>query len=57
MVRPKLKLSLFASKDSKDFIGKKVLLFLLVTTVHRIYSIFTETVAEKLYETWKAILF
>jgi len=44
-LRPKLKLSLFAlyrptqkyPADSKDFIGKKVLLyFLLVTTVHRI---------------------
>ena len=52
----KLKLSLFAlyrptrkySADSKDFIGK-ILLFLLVTTVHRInlYSISTETFAEK----------
>jgi len=57
-MRPKLKLSLFAlyrptrkyPADSKDFIGKKVLLFfLLVTTVHRItfYSISTETVAKK----------
>jgi len=44
MARPKLKLSLFAlyrptrkfPADSKDFIGKKVLLFFLfVTTVHR----------------------
>ena len=52
----KLKLSLFAlyrptriyPADSKDFIGKKVLLFfLLVTTVHRItfYSISTGTIA------------
>ena len=57
-MRPKLKLSLFAlyrptrkyPADSKDFIGKKVLLFfLLVTTVHRItfYSISPETIAEK----------
>ena len=59
LLRPKLKLSLFAlyrptrkyPADSKDFIGKKVLLvFLLVKTVHRItfYSIFTEKVAKKL---------
>ena len=51
-VRPKLKLSLFAlyrptrkyPADSKDFIGKKVLFFLLVTTVHRItfYSIYRD---------------
>jgi len=58
-VRPKLKLSVFAlyrptrkyPADSKDFIGKKVLLFFLfVTTVHRItfYSISFETIAERL---------
>ena len=58
-IRPKLKLSLFAlyrptrkyPADSKDFIGKKyIIVFLLVTTVHRItfYSISTETIAEKL---------
>jgi len=58
-LRPKLKLSVFAlyrptrkyPADSKDFIGKKVLLFFLsVTTVHRItfYSISTETIAERL---------
>ena len=43
-VRPKLKLSLFAlyrptrkyPADSKDFIGKKGMVFLLVSTVHRI---------------------
>jgi len=44
-VRPKIKLSLFAlyrptrkyPADSKDFIGKKsIVVFLLVTTVHRI---------------------
>jgi len=67
-IRPKLKLSLFAlyrptqkyPADSKDFIGKKVLLFfLLVTAVHRItfYSISTEKIAGKLYETWKSMLF
>jgi len=50
--RPKLKLSLFAlyrptrknPADSKDFIGEKsIVVFLLVTTVHRItfYSIST----------------
>ena len=58
-LRPKLKLSLFAlyrptrkyPADSKDFIGKKnIVVFLLVTTVHRItfYSISTKTIAEKL---------
>jgi len=58
-IGPKLKLSLFAlyrptrkyPANSKNFIGKKVLLFfLLVTTVYRItfYSIYTETITEKL---------
>ena len=65
-IRPKLKLSLFAlyrptltyPADSKQ-IFKRSIVFLSVTTVHHItfYSIPTETIAEKLYETWKSMLF